>query len=122
MKFLVLLLIILYVSRSGAQEFTCGFSLASEFEDVQGAVGVSSSTSQADDAYYRSGTIHPVIVFGKLKDKDAPANLNALLDREGVANQRADSLLSIKHEGSLAHYFFKMSDGDLTLAAPPKRH
>ena len=118
MKFLVLLLVILYASRTGAQEFVCGFSLVSESEGVRTAVSRSSSTTQ-DDLYYRSGTIHPVIVFGKFKDMPNPVNLNALQDREGEANQRAESLLSIEYKGSLAHYFSEMSDDALTLAAPP---
>jgi len=111
MKFLVLLLIIFCFSRAEAQEFICGFTA-----EGRGAIDASSSATQ-DDAYYRNGTIRPLILFGKFKGQPDPVDLNALLDREGIANQRADSLLSINHEGSLAHYFSEMSAGDLTLAA-----
>ena len=123
MKFLVLLFVILSTSQTEAREFVCGFKPALKSDGTRGtqgtrdAAGKASSTTQ-DESYYRNRTINPVIVFGKLKDKDDPVNLNALFDREGVANQRADSLLSINHKGSLAHYFSEMSNGALMLAPP----
>ncbi len=123
MKFLVLLFVILSTSQTEAREFVCGFKPALESEGTRGtqgtrdAAGKASSTPQ-DDAYYRSGIIRPLFVFGKFKDSNDPANLSALLDREGVANRSAGSLLTATYEGSLAHYFDEMSDGALTLTPP----
>ena len=121
MNVLVLLLIMLYAPRAGAQEFLCGYSLMLEAEGVRTAVGESSSTTQTYDADYRSGTIHPVVLFGKFKNQEPdPIDLNALLlDREGIPTQHASDLLSDTHKGSMAHYFSEMSKGTLTLAAPP---
>ena len=44
--------------------------------------------------------------------------MTRLFDRDGIPNQRADSLLALNHAGSLAHYFFEMSNEALTLAPP----
>ena len=130
MNVLVLFLIVLYAARAEAQEFLCGYSLMLEANGTQDDSAAARrslldnldfSTTQTYDADYRSGTIHPVIVFGTFKDdKEGPVNLNApLLDREGKPNNSVKNLLDIEHKGSLAHYFFEMSKGTLTLAAPP---
>ena len=121
MNFLVLLLVVLYAARAETQDFVCGFRPPPESEGASKAVqGTGDVVEQEMDAYYRSGTIHPVIVFGKFKDQDAPVNLSdPLLDREGLATQRVEDLLDIEHKGSIAHYFFEMSNETLTLAAPP---
>ena len=116
---LVLLLVMLYASRTEAQDFLCGFSLVRESEDIQEAAPKVTQETDQLDGHYQSGTIHPVIVFGKFKNQDDPANLDALLDRDGLATQSAESLLGLNHEGSLAHYFYEMSNRALTLAPPP---
>ena len=81
MKLLVLLLVTLWTSRAEAQGFVCGFRPASESEGVpKGVSGATGDVAEQDkDAFYRSGTIHPVIVFGKFKDQEAPINLRSRL-------------------------------------------
>ncbi len=113
MIILLFLLISLYSSSTWGQDFVCGFGLAPESENdqVMGASG-------HNPAFYRSQTIQPLVLFGRF-DGAADRTLTTLWDREGVANQRADSLLSVTHEGSLAHYFSEMSNGTLTLVPPP---
>lgn len=110
---LLFLLTSLYSSSTWGQDFVCGFGLAPESESGQ-VVGARGH----NPAFYRSQTIQPLVLFGRFDDA-ADRTLTTLWDHEGVANQRADSLLSVTHEGSLAHYFSEMSNGTLTLAPPP---
>ena len=111
MIILLFLLMGLYASETLGQDFVCGFRATEESES--GAVGASGHNI----AEYRSGTIRPLILFGKF-DGAADRTLTALWDREGVANQNAGRLLDVSHGGSLAHYFDEMSHGALTLAPP----
>ncbi len=121
MKFLILSLVVLHAFRVGAQEFVCGFRPTLESEDtLKEDQDTKDVADYDDDAYYRSGTINPVVVFGKLKDQNDPVDLSGLLlDREGLATERVESYLDINHEGSLAHYFFEMSNRTLSLDLPP---
>ena len=119
MKLLVLLLMSLYASSAWSQDFdfTCGFSQMSESDINQAAgtrqaVGTRSSSISVD---YRRGQIKTLILFSKFNGAEDPFDLRVLGDREGELNQSADSLLSVTHEGSLAHYFHEMSGGVLTL-------
>ncbi|MCE2449741.1 MAG: hypothetical protein J4F35_15585, partial [Candidatus Latescibacteria bacterium] len=124
MKFLVLLIFLLHAVLAEAQEFVCGFVPVPESEGAKGASspkatqGTGTVAAQPDDAYFRSRIIRPLFVFGKFKEQPDPADLNALLDREGVANQSAGALLTATYKGSLAHYFSQMSKGALTLIPP----
>ena len=111
MRVLLFLLISLYASSTWSQDFVCGFGLEPESESGQAV------RTAHNSAFYRNGTVRPIILFGEFDDA-VDRTLTALWDRDGVANQRADSLLSVIHEGSLAHYFSEMSYGDLTLAPP----
>ena len=112
MKLLVLLLISLYASSAWSQDFDfiCGFSQMAE-SNINQAAGKRSSTS----VDYRRGQIRTLILFSKFNGAEDPFDLRMLGDRDGELNQSANSLLSVTHEGSLAHYFDKMSDGILTL-------
>ena len=109
MKLLVLLLIFLYASSTWSQDFDfiCGFSQMSE-SDINQAVDTTPIN-------HRRGQIKTLILFSKFNGAEDPFDLRVLGDREGKLSKNADSLLSVTHEGSLAHYFHKMSDGILTL-------
>ena len=109
MRLLLCLLAGLYASSAWGQEFGCGFGLGPE-----GASGASSHNL----AYYQSGTITPLILFGTFQGIPGKT-LTALQDRELFENQSVANLLDITHEGSLAHYFNEMSYGRLTLAPGP---
>ena len=112
MRELVLLLIIFYSASAWSQDFdfTCGLSQILESE-INQTEDPHSSTS----VDYRSGQIRTQILFSKFNGAEDPFDLRMLGDREGELNQSADSLLSVTHEGSLAHYFHNMSNGILTL-------
>ena len=105
---LLFLLIGLRASLTWGQDFACGFEGSKS--GAQGASGHS-------EAYYRSGTIRSPVLFGKFNGA-RDRGLTRLYDRDGLNNQRADSLLARNHTGSLAHYFSEMSNGALTLAPP----
>ena len=109
MRLLLCLLAGLYASSAWGQEFGCGFGLGPE--GVSGASG----TSSHNVAYYQSGTIKPLILFGTFKGV-AGKTLTKLQNRELFENQSVANLLDATHEGSLAHYFNAMSYGRLTLA------
>ena len=118
MNFLVLLLVVLYATRAETQDFVCGFR--PEFEGAPKGIAGALGAAGDGDAFYRRGIIHPVIVFGKFKDQEAPINLSdPLLDREGEPNKSVEDLLDPDQKGSLAHYFWEMSNETLTLAASP---
>ena len=103
----VLLLVGLYAARAGGQDFVCGY-----------APGEGSFASASEKAFYRSGTITPLVLFGKLKGSSDPINIkdrNKLKDRNDEKTQRAGDLFKRGHKGSLAHYFLEMSYGALKL-------
>ena len=111
MLFVVFFLVGVYASAAGSQDFLCGFGLDRE----EGATG------QIHDLYlpfYQTGTVQPLILFGKLKsespDAPDPFSLTQLKDRNGNATQSSSKLLDPTHKGSLAHYFNEMSYGALT--------
>ena len=113
MKLLVLLLMSLYTSSAWSQDFDfiCGFSQMAE-SNINQIVGTRSSSTSVD---YRSGQKRILILFSKFNGVEDPFNLRVLGDREGELNESAENLLNLGHEGSLAHYFSKMSGGILTL-------
>ncbi|MCE2449744.1 MAG: M6 family metalloprotease domain-containing protein [Candidatus Latescibacteria bacterium] len=116
MLFLVLFLLGIYASAAGSQDFgfVCGFGLDRE----AGAKGQSRQSQQlrpANFSFYQSGTVRPLILFGKLNRPDDPFSLTQLKDRNGDETQSSADLLNPNHVGSLAHYFKEMSYGALTL-------
>ena len=110
MLFLVFCLIGVYASAAGSQDFgfVCGFGLDRE-EGVKGQI------HDLDLSFYQSGTVRPVILFGKLKDAADPFSLTRLKDRNGNETRSSADILNPNHVGSLAHYFKEMSYGELTL-------
>lgn len=113
MLFLVFFLSGVYASTAGSQDFgfVCGFEPSRE----EGATGQQHSSF----SFYQSGTVRPLILFGKLKSESPgapdPFSLTQLKDRNGNATQSSAKLLDPTHVGSLAHYFNEMSYGALTL-------
>ena len=103
-----------YASAAGSQDFLCGFGL-----DAEGATGAKRATGQSSRSpnfsFYQSGTVRPLILFGKLKSPDDPFSLTQLKDRNGNETQSSENLLDLDHKGSLAHFFNEMSYGALTL-------
>ena len=112
MLFLVFFLLGIYASAAGSQDFgfVCGFEPRPS--RVGGATRQSSSV---DFSFYQSGTVRPLILFGKLNTLDDPFSLTQLKDRNGNATQSSANLLNPDYVGSLAHYFKEMSYGALTL-------
>ena len=108
MLFLVFFLLGVYTSAAGSQDFVCGFGLETE-------EGVTGQFHSDNESFYQSGTVRPVLLFGKLKDADDPFSLTKLKDRNGHETESSADLLDPTHVGSLAHYFKEMSDGALTL-------
>ena len=114
MLFVVFFLLGVYASAAGSQDFgfVCGFEPSRE----EGATG---QIHDLDLSFYQSGTVRPLILFGKLKsespDASDPFSLTQLKDRNGNETQSSANLLNPGHKGSLAHYFKEMSYGALTL-------
>ena len=106
-----LLLLSLYAAAAHGQDFVCGFGLG---EDEVTAM------SEEEIAFYRSSSstdpIKILPLFGKFKDQKDPVDLNALLDRDGKKTESSTNLLDLTHKGSLAHFFYEMSYGALSLA------
>ena len=114
MLFVVFFLLGVYASAAGSQDFgfVCGFEPSRE----EGATG------QIHDLYlpfYQSGTVRPLILFGKLKsespDAPDPFSLTNLKGRNENEVRSSADLLNPDRVGSLAHYFKEMSYGALTL-------
>ena len=78
-------------------------------------MGSTEKSVSASVAFYQSGTVRPLILFGKLKDAADPFYLTKLKDRNGNETQSSADILNPDHVGSLAHYFKEMSYGALTL-------
>ena len=112
MLFLVFFLLGVYASAAGSQDFLCGFGL-----NAEGATGQSATRQSrpVNFSFYQSGTVRPLILFGKLNSPDDPFSLTQLEDRNGNATQSSADILDPTHVGSLAHYFKEMSYGALTL-------
>ena len=110
MLFWMFSLLGVYASAAGSQDFgfVCGFEPSRE----EGATG---QIHNLDLPFYQSGTVRPLILFGKLKSPDNPFSLTQLKDRNGNKTQSSADLLNLDHVGSLAHYFNEMSYGSLTL-------
>lgn len=79
MIFGTLFLIGLYASTASGQGFVCGFGL-----DAKEATGQTEQFHFQNPTFYRSGTIRPVILFGKFKGDEDPLVLTKLKNREGV--------------------------------------
>ena len=108
-KILAVLLVGFSASIARSEEFVCGF-----VPPEDGATGASGTVN-----LYREGTVRPMILYGEFNGaENNDSSLLSLSDREGRINQSAANFLSITHEGSLSHYFFKMSHRKLTLAPP----
>ena len=103
MLFLVFFSIGVYASAADSQDFdfVCGFGLDRE----EGATGQS---SHVDFSFYQSGTVRPVILFGKLKSPDSPFSLTQLKGRNENETHSSADLLNPDRVGSLAHYFKEM--------------
>ena len=118
MLFLVFFLLGVYASAAGSQDFgfVCGFGLDRE-AGAKGQSRQSGPLRPVNFSFYQSGTVRPLILFGKLNspDDDDPFSLTQLKDRNGSATQSSADLLDPTHVGSLAHYFKEMSYGALTL-------
>ena len=110
MLFMVFFLLGVYASAADSQDFgfVCGFGLDRE----EGATGQS---SHVDFSFYQSGTVRPVILFGKLKSPDDPFSLTQLEGRNENEVRSSADILDPTRVGSLAHYFKEMSYGALTL-------
>ena len=110
MFFRVFFLLSIYASAAGSQDFgfVCGFESSRE-------EGATVRFHDLDLSFYRSGTVRPLILFGKLNTLDDPFSLTQLKDRNGNATQSSANLLNPDYVGSLAHYFKEMSYGALTL-------
>ena len=110
MLFLLLFLLGVCASAAGSQNFgfLCGFGLDRE-------EGVTGQIHELDVSFYQSGTVRPLILFGKFKDAANPFYLTKLKDQNGNETQSSVDILNPDHTGSLAHYFKEMSYGALTL-------
>ena len=110
MLFWMFFLLGVYASAAGSQDFgfVCGFEPGRE-------AGATGQIHDLDLPFYQSGTVRPLILFGKLKSPDDPFSLTQLKDRNGNETESSANLLNAGHEGSLAHYFNEMSYGALTL-------
>ena len=109
MKLLVLLLTGLCTSIAWGQDFVCGYEPPSESERQQAV---------RSPASYRTATISPLVLFGKFSDAEDPFVLDDdnYKDREGNETRSATQLFDSTIVGSLAHYFYEMSYGTLTIA------
>ena len=112
MLFLVFFLLGFYASAAGSQDFgfVCGFE-----HRPSGVEGATGQSSPVNFSFYQSGTVRPLILFGKLNSPDDPFSLTQLKDRNGNVTQSSADLLNPDRVGSLAHYFKEMSYGALTL-------
>ena len=111
-KCLLFVIICFSAPTAWSQDHFCGFIPPEDFGSVEGAAGQS--------ARYRSGDVRTLILFGKFAGND-PLNLassTAFRDREGNATKSATDLLDVNEQGSLAHFFHKMSYEALTLIPP----
>ena len=113
MRGFILLLVAWCVGPAWGQEFNCGF-----FEP-EGSNTVRTVGTITSDSDYWSGTVKPLILFGKLQGAPDRA-LTGLQDREGSTNpgQSMANFLNSDHEGSLAHFFKEMSYETLSLVPP----
>ena len=107
MFFLVFFWLGIYASAAGSQDFLCGFGLDRE----EGATGQRHSSFSS----YQSGTVRPVILFGKFKDAADPFSLTQLKGQNKNETRSSADLLNPGRVGSLAHYFKEMSYGTLVL-------
>ena len=101
MFFLVFFWLGIYASAAGSQDFLCGFGLDRE----EGATGQRHSSFSS----YQSGTVRPVILFGKFKDAADPFSLTQLKGQNKNETRSSADLLNPGRVGSLAHYFKEMS-------------
>ena len=84
MLFLVFFLLGVYASAAGSQDFgfVCGFEPGPSRE-ARATVRI----HDLDLSSYQSGTVRPLILFGKLNSPDDPFSLTQLKDRDGNATQ-----------------------------------
>ena len=116
MLFFVLFLVGFYTQTAQGQalsipDFACGYGYGLYPQEVTGRI------HGQNPAFYRSGTIRPVLLFGKFKDSNDPVHLDSLQSRAGILS--STDLLNPDHVGSLAHYFKEISNEALSLVAPP---
>ena len=91
MLFLVFFSLGIYASAAGSQDFVCGFGLNRE----EGATG---QIHDLDLPFYQSGTVRPVILFGKLKDAADPFSLTQLKGRNKNETRSSTDLLSFAED------------------------
>ena len=79
MLFLMLFLLGVCASAAGSQDFdfVCGFGLDRE-------EGVTGQIHELDVSFYQSGTVRPLILFGKLKDAADPFYLTSSRIKMGM--------------------------------------
>ncbi len=114
MRLLLCLLAGLYASSAWGQEFGCGFGLGPE--GVSGASG----TSSHNVAYYQSGTIKPLILFGTFKGV-AGKTLTKLQNRELFENPIRMGRGQVSRHRVLAHRRSQLSGRPTPPAACPCR-
>ena len=112
MLFLMFFLLGVYASAAGSQDFgfVCGFE-----HRPSRAARATIQSNPVNFSFYQSGTVRPLILFGKLKSPDDPFSLTQLKDRNGNEVRSSADILNPDRVGSLAHYFKEMSYGALTL-------
>ena len=108
MRGFILLLMAWCVGPVWGQEFNCGFS------ESEGSNTVRTVGTVTPDSEYWSGTVKPLILFGKFQEA-LDSTLVGLKDREGNPGQSMANSLNSDQEGSLAHFFKEMSYETLSL-------
>ena len=82
MLFLILFFLSVCASAAGSQDFdfVCGFGLFGPDREE----GVTGQIHELDVSFYQSGTVRPLILFGKLKDAADPFYLTSSRIKMGM--------------------------------------